>query len=238
MQRRGWFPRHINDICAKQVFGKKNKKLELYSPGGICQQYRDIKEGLRHCSCNGALKCGGYCKEYQFNMQDLQKCKCEKTAVYEFLRTVMVGGPAEVFTRYHEKNITRIRFHVYGEKDKLIKVVIGYDANGLYLYCSGNVMPCVKETLAVNRKPYHQKRIAKFSKDILKRKVFGFAQVDIEVPDKLYDRFSEMPPLFVVQEIPDCTIPEGMKISKEKTGRKTVNGTKRLVGVMKAKKIL
>ena len=150
----------------------------------------------------------------------------------------MVGGPVEVFTRYHEKNITQIRFHVYGEKDKLIKVVIGYDANGLYLYCSGNVMPCVKETLAVNRKPYHQKRIAKFSKDILKRKVLGFAQVDIEVPDKLYDRFSEMPPLFVVQEIPDCAIPEGMKISKEKTGRKTVNGTKRLVGVMKAKKIL
>ena len=34
---------------------EKNKKLELYSPGGICQQYRDIKEGLRHCSCNGAL---------------------------------------------------------------------------------------------------------------------------------------------------------------------------------------
>ena len=40
----------------------------------------------------------------------------------------MVGGPARVFTRYHEKDITRIRFHVYGEKGKLIKVVIGYDA--------------------------------------------------------------------------------------------------------------
>ena len=117
---------------------EKNKKLELYSPGGICQQYRDIKEGLRHCSCNGALKCGGYCKECQFDMQDLEKCKCEKTAVYELIRTVMVGGPAEVFTRYHEKNITRIRFYVYGEKGKLIKVVIGYDANGLYLYCLGN----------------------------------------------------------------------------------------------------
>ena len=36
---------------------------------------------------------------------------CEKAAVYELLRTGMVGGPAQVFTRYHEKDITRIRSH-------------------------------------------------------------------------------------------------------------------------------
>ena len=47
-----------------------------------------------------------------------------------------------------------------------------------------------------------------------------------------------MPPLFVVQEIPDCAIPEEMKIYKEKTERKTVKGTKKLLGVMNAKKIL
>ena len=46
-------------------------------------------------------------------------------------------------------------------------------------------------------------KIAKFSKDVLKEKVFGFAQVDIEVLDRLYDKFSEMAPLFVAQEIPD-----------------------------------
>ena len=40
---------------------------------------------------------------------------------YELLRTGMVGGPAQVFTRYHEKDITRIRSHVHGEKSKLIK---------------------------------------------------------------------------------------------------------------------
>ena len=44
----------------------------------------------------------------------------------------------------------------------------------------------------------------------------GFAQVDIEVPDELYDKFSEMAPVFVVQEIPDCDIPEEMKVYKEK----------------------
>ena len=74
-------------------------------------------------------------------MQALEKCGCEKAAVYELLRTDMVGGPAEVFTRYHEKDITRKRPHVYGEKSKLTKGVIGYDENALYLYCSGDLMP-------------------------------------------------------------------------------------------------
>ena len=148
-----------------------------------------------------------------------------------------MGGLAQVFTRYHEKDITRIRPHVYGEKSKLTKGVIGYDANALYLYCSGDVMPCGKDTLVVvvNKKSFDQKRFAKFSKDVLKGNIFGFAQVDIEVPDELYDKFSEMAPLFVVQEIPDCDIPEEMKIYKEKTGRKTVKGTKKLLGVMSKK---
>ena len=127
---------------------------------------------------------------------------------------------------------------MYGEKGKLTKGIIGYDANALYLFSAGNVMPCGKETLVVNKKPFDQKRITKFSRHVLKGKVFGFVQVDIEVPDGVYDNFSEMPPLFVVQEIPDCDIPEEMKMYKEKTGRKTVKRTKKLLGVMRATKIL
>ena len=61
-------------------------------------------------------------------------------------------------------------------------------------------------------------------------------QVDILLPREFYDKFREMVPLLVVQEIPDCDIPEEMKVYKEKTGRKTVEGTKKLLGVMKAKK--
>ena len=68
---------------------------------------------------------------------------------YELLRTGMVGGPAQVFTRYHEKDIKSIRSHVYGEKSKLIKGVIGYDANALYLCCSGDAMPCGTDTLVL-----------------------------------------------------------------------------------------
>ena len=52
-------------------------------------------------------------------------------------------------------------------------------------------------------------------KDVSKRKVFGFAQADIEVPNELCDKGSEMTSLFVVQEICDC-----MKMHKETTSRK------------------
>ena len=204
----------IPGISMTYVLNKslKKTKIELYSPGGICHVCRDKREELQHCSCSGALKCGGYCEECQLEQQALQKCGCEKAAVYELLKRSMVGGPAQVFTRYHEKDISRTRSHAYGEKSKLTKSIIGYDANSLYLYYSGDEMPCGKDTLVVNEKPFNQKRTAKFSKDVLKGKVLGFAQVDIEVSDELCDKFSEMAPLFVVQEIPDFNIPDEMNI--------------------------
>ena len=49
-------------------------------------------------------------------------------------------------------------------------------------------------------------------------------QVDIEVPDEVYNNFREM--VFVVQEICDHDIPEEIQMYKEKTDRKTVEGTK------------
>ena len=78
---------------------------------------------------------------------------------------------------------------MYGKEAKDCGGVIGYDANALYLYCSGDQMPCGKETLVVNRRPYEEKRIKKFCRNVMKYKVFGFAQVDIEVPSELYDHF-------------------------------------------------
>ena len=170
---------------------EKNEKLELYSPGGICHLFRDKQEALQQCSCTG------YCEECQLYMQALERCGCEKAAVYNLLRRDMMGMPAQVFTRYHEGDIIHIRSHLYGEQSKLTKGIIVYDANALCLYCLGDVMPCGKDTLVVNKKPFDQNRIAKFSEDVLKGKVFGFAQVDIEVPNKLYDKFSKMAALLL-----------------------------------------
>ena len=96
-------------------------------------------------------------------------------------------------------------------------------------------MPCGKDTLVVNKKPFEQKRFVKFSRSVLRGKVFGFVQVDNEVPEDLYGKFSEIPSLFVAQKVPDCDIHEEMKIYKEKAGRKAMKGRKKLLGVMKAK---
>ena len=66
----------IPGISVTYVLNKsseKSKKLELYSPGGICHIFRDKREELQHCSCNGALKCGGHCEECQLDMQALEK---------------------------------------------------------------------------------------------------------------------------------------------------------------------
>ena len=57
---------------------EKNKRLELYSPGGICHLCRDKRKELQQCSCNGALKCGDYCEECQLHMQVLESCECER----------------------------------------------------------------------------------------------------------------------------------------------------------------
>ena len=43
--------------------------------------------------------------------------------------------------------------------------------------------------------------------------------------------------VFVFQEISDCKIPVEIKMYKDKSDRKTIKGTKKLLGVMKAKKI-
>lgn len=145
----------------------------------------------------------------------------------------MVGGPAQFYTGYRGKEIKRIRKKQWRKK-KFTKGVIGYDANALYLYCSGNVMPCRKDTLVVKETPFDQKRIAKCSTDVLEQKVFEVAHADIELPDELYNKFIEMAPVFVVQEISDYNVPKGMKIYKEKSGRKTIKRSKKLLGVIKA----
>ena len=67
---------------------------------------------------------------------------------------------------------------------------MGYDANSLYLYCLGDAIPAAKYTMVKNEKPFDQSKIAKFSKNVSKRKVFVFTQFDTEVPHELYYKFS------------------------------------------------
>jgi hypothetical protein len=48
----------------------------------------------------------------------------------------VVGGPSIVFCRLHG-----IHFNIRGESGKPCKAILGYDANSLYLWCTGQKMP-------------------------------------------------------------------------------------------------
>ena len=216
-------------VLNKALRLRDKNEPELYAPGDPCTH--KCEKGCSKKQCKACKKVKKECKE------------CSKNAAYELLKTGMVGGPSMVFCRYAERGVTGIRSHVHEKESKKIKnkkckTILGYDANALYLYCSGQKMPCGKETLVVNERPTSTKRIQKIVKDVLNDSVFGFVQVDIQVPEKLWDKFSEMSPLFVVQEIPESCIPEHMKKYQGDTGRTSVKGTKKLLGVMKAEKIL
>jgi len=45
----------------------------------------------------------------------------------------IVGGPAIIFHRYHEKDVTFLRQHTNNQDSLPCKKILGYDANALYL---------------------------------------------------------------------------------------------------------
>ena len=60
----------------------------------------------------------------------------DRTAICTYSsKTNIVGGPAIIFHRYHEKDITKIR----GEET--CRSIVGYDANALYLWALMQDMP-------------------------------------------------------------------------------------------------
>ena len=113
-----------------------DKNLKLHAPGGACNMCKEKKSQLDGCECDGALKTEAYCTDCQKASKGMNGCKCDPAETYNLLKTGMVGGLAQVFTRYHKKDVTYIRSHI--EREKLCKKIIGYDANALYLYCSGD----------------------------------------------------------------------------------------------------
>ena len=67
---------------------------------------------------------------------------------------------------------------------------------------------------------------------------FGFAEVDIEVPEELWPEFEEFPPLFINHGVPDSAVPQHMLDYLQQSGRKRFPEQSKLLGVMSAKKIL
>ena len=177
---------------------------------------------------------------------------------YEMLKGAVVGGPSLVFTRYHEAGKTRIRSHQYPDS-KLCENIQGYDANALYLSTMLNYMPCGEEKVvhytAYSRE--HQtnnpdqenyldgvdgwqlaQEAADFTQRLKEKSWFGYAEVDIEIPEHLHQKFEEMCPFFHKKVVPTKVVPEHMKKYLKATGRKAVESNKKLLGTLSAEKIL
>ena len=209
-------------VLNKALKMKKKSDPDLFAPGEPCKC---------ECSSDDCQKKGcEKCKEIHDNCEI-----CTKNEAYEMLTTGMIGGPSIVFCRHAEAGVSKIRSHIYREEDaKTCRSVQGLDANSLYLFCSGQEMPCGKEKV-FHCDPEEKNEIIQ---NVLNDKLFGFFEVDIEVPEQKRKRFSEFCPLFVISEVPEDQIPQHMKDYKINTGRKMIKNNKKLLGVMKTEKIL
>ena len=99
-------------------------------------------------------------------------------------------------------------------------------------------MPCGKGSYIEVSNPQDPREIKNLCDKVLTDKLFGFLQVDIHIPNELLEKFSELSPLFIVDSMPEDQIPQHIKDYQERTGRKTIRGTEKLLEVTKEKGIL
>ena len=153
---------------------------------------------------------------------------------YEMLKAAVVGGPSLVFTRKHVAGETRIRSHKY-DLARIVKRILGFDSNSLYPSTMAKEMPCGKETVVNYEDPVQA------AKELIPRmyskRWFGFAEVNIEVPQDLWEKLEEFPPIFINQSVGEEGIPQHMKDYLTKSGRTATPDQKKLLGVLKAKMV-
>jgi len=98
-------------------------------------------------------------------------------------------------------------------------------------------MPCGKERV----KYYTDDHQAEAAEVLIRRlkagEWFGFAKVNIKIPERLWPKFEEMCPFFINKRVPAEAVPEHMKEYLARTGRKRGDG-KKLVGVLSAERLL
>ena len=141
-----------------------------------------------------------------------------------------------MFTRLHKAGKTKIKSHQF-EDAKLCKKILGYNANALYLSTMLQDMPSGKEKIERYDDIDNQEIAAIVKQKLKKGTWFGFAEVDIEIPEHLWPKFEEMCPFFHNKQIPSESVPKHMLDYLAKTGRKKMDA-KRFAGALSAKKIL
>ena len=155
---------------------------------------------------------------------------------YDMLKAAVVGGPSLVFTRKHVAGETKIRSHQYGNDSRLTRCILGYDANSLYPSTMMKEMPCGEGVVTTYAKPEAAAMV--LPQALRSKEWFGFAEVDIEVPEELWPEFEEFPPLFIDRSVPDNAVPQHMHDYLQQSGRKRFPEQQKLLGVLSAKKML
>ena len=151
------------------------------------------------------------------------------------LKETVVGCPSLVFTRYHEVGVTGIKSHRIAEP-RLCKNILGYDANAFIF------RPCSEKCLAEGKGRALQRRVPSgggscTNHRLKEGKWFGFAEVDIEIPETLRPKFEEMCPFFYNKEVPVKAVPKHMLDYLIRTGGNRGDG-KKLVGALSAEGLL
>ena len=152
------------------------------------------------------------------------------------LKAAVVGGPSLVFTRKHVAGETKIRFHQYGNDSRLTRRILGYDANSLYPSTMIKEMPCGEGVVTTYTIPEAAAMV--LPQALRSEEWFGFTEVDIEVPEELWPKFKEFPPLFINRSVPDNAVPQHMHAYLQQSGRKRFPEQQKLLGVLSAKKML
>ena len=154
----------------------------------------------------------------------------------EMLKGAVVGGPSLIFTRYHELGVTRLRSHQTAEP-RLCKHILGYDTNALYLSTMLRKMPCGKEKVVHYTGGWTAGATPHLAQRLKNGTWFGFAEVDIEIPEPLRPKFEEMCPFFYNKKVPVEAVLQQMLDYLKRTGRNCGDG-KKLVGALSAEKLL
>ena len=169
----------------------------------------------------------------------------ENKDVFQSIKANIIGGPSIVFHRYAETNksmIQRIHYDSENKKwyhdsfGKMVKKIIGYDANALYLYCIAQPMLCgeLKYIPLKNTKTY-MTQMQEIINDVMNDKLFGIIDCNIEVPENLYEYFAEFPPLFINVEYSSDRGGEYMKNVIEKVLHRKHFSERKLISTMRAR---
>ena len=126
----------------------------------------------------------------------------ENRDVFYKLKNSICGGPSIVFHRYAEADKTKIKRPIYkngkwleGKEGKMVRKIVGYDCNVLYLNCIGQNIPCGVLKWSVYTGNQSKEDIDMFIRNF-NRISCGFIEVDIHTLEELMNKFGEFPLIF------------------------------------------